>query len=103
MKEGREGPTAGPGVGGQDVTEIIYKKARMRPVQIYAPFSLLFSIKIHDLTELRDMYAIINLDDENKGIDLAEASWYFVVVVGKNHDSCVLCILVEGIKIKTFP
>ncbi|KAM7326335.1 hypothetical protein ACRRTK_014813 [Alexandromys fortis] len=26
-------------------------------------------VKIHDLTELRDMYAIINLDDENKGLD----------------------------------
>lgn len=73
MKEGRESPTAGPGVGGQDVTEIMYKKARMSPVQIYAPFSLLFSIKIHDLTELRDMYAIINLDDENKG--LGTLSW----------------------------
>ncbi|KAL6032112.1 hypothetical protein STEG23_011067, partial [Scotinomys teguina] len=30
-------------------------------------------IKIHDLTELRDMYAIINLDDENKG--LGTLSW----------------------------
>ncbi|NWY71077.1 WDR19 protein, partial [Erithacus rubecula] len=26
-------------------------------------------IKIHDLTDLREMYAIINLDDENKGVD----------------------------------
>nr|XP_045017612.1 WD repeat-containing protein 19 isoform X2 [Jaculus jaculus] len=30
-------------------------------------------IKIHDLAELRDMYAIINLDDENKG--LGTLSW----------------------------
>lgn len=27
-----------------------------------------FSIKIHDLSDLRKMYAIINLDDENKGM-----------------------------------
>lgn len=27
-----------------------------------------FSIKIHDLTDMREMYAIINLDDENKGM-----------------------------------
>lgn len=27
-----------------------------------------FSIKIHDLSDLREMYAIINLDDENKGM-----------------------------------
>uniref|UniRef100_A0A8C3Y0S9 WD repeat domain 19 n=1 Tax=Catharus ustulatus TaxID=91951 RepID=A0A8C3Y0S9_CATUS len=26
-------------------------------------------IKIHDLTDMREMYAIINLDDENKGVD----------------------------------
>ncbi|XP_026503765.1 WD repeat-containing protein 19 isoform X1 [Terrapene carolina triunguis] len=26
-------------------------------------------IKIHDLSELKEMYAIINLDDENKGLD----------------------------------
>ncbi|KFV02721.1 WD repeat-containing protein 19, partial [Tauraco erythrolophus] len=26
-------------------------------------------IKIHDLSDLREMYAIINLDDENKGVD----------------------------------
>lgn len=26
------------------------------------------SIKIHDLSDLREMYAIINLDDENKGM-----------------------------------
>ncbi|XP_062348695.1 WD repeat-containing protein 19 isoform X3 [Cinclus cinclus] len=26
-------------------------------------------IKIHDLTDLREMYAIINLDEENKGVD----------------------------------
>ncbi|XP_016043485.1 WD repeat-containing protein 19 [Erinaceus europaeus] len=26
-------------------------------------------IKIHDLSELKDMYAIINLDEENKGLD----------------------------------
>ncbi|KAM4900315.1 WD repeat-containing protein 19-like isoform 2-T2 [Sylvia borin] len=26
-------------------------------------------IKIHDLTDLKEMYAIINLDDENKGVD----------------------------------
>ncbi|PKU35358.1 wd repeat-containing protein 19 [Limosa lapponica baueri] len=26
-------------------------------------------IKIHDLADLREMYAIINLDDENKGVD----------------------------------
>ncbi|XP_068924468.1 WD repeat-containing protein 19 isoform X1 [Petaurus breviceps papuanus] len=30
-------------------------------------------IKIHDLSELKDMYAIINLDDENKG--LGSLSW----------------------------
>ncbi|XP_005392043.1 PREDICTED: WD repeat-containing protein 19 [Chinchilla lanigera] len=30
-------------------------------------------IKIHDLSELRDMYAIVNLDDENKG--LGTLSW----------------------------
>ncbi|XP_053314341.1 WD repeat-containing protein 19 [Spea bombifrons] len=30
-------------------------------------------IKIHDLTELKDMYAIINLDDETKGLD--KLSW----------------------------
>ncbi|XP_029445186.1 WD repeat-containing protein 19 isoform X1 [Rhinatrema bivittatum] len=30
-------------------------------------------IKIHDLTELKDMYAIINLDDETKGLD--SLSW----------------------------
>ncbi|XP_054993579.1 WD repeat-containing protein 19 isoform X2 [Sorex araneus] len=30
-------------------------------------------IKIHDLSELKDMYAIINLDDENKG--LGTLSW----------------------------
>ncbi|XP_037685531.1 WD repeat-containing protein 19 isoform X2 [Choloepus didactylus] len=30
-------------------------------------------IKIHDLAELKDMYAIINLDDENKG--LSTLSW----------------------------
>lgn len=29
---------------------------------------LFFSIKIHDLSDLREMYAIINLDDENKGM-----------------------------------
>lgn len=27
-----------------------------------------FSIKIHDLADMREMYAIINLDDENKGM-----------------------------------
>ncbi|NWX33087.1 WDR19 protein, partial [Notiomystis cincta] len=26
-------------------------------------------VKIHDLTDMREMYAIINLDDENKGVD----------------------------------
>ncbi|NWW40546.1 WDR19 protein, partial [Panurus biarmicus] len=26
-------------------------------------------IKIHDLTDMKEMYAIINLDDENKGVD----------------------------------
>lgn len=31
-------------------------------------FYLCFSIKIHDLSDLREMYAIINLDDENKGM-----------------------------------
>ncbi|KAM8939516.1 WD repeat-containing protein 19 [Pelodytes ibericus] len=30
-------------------------------------------IKIHDLSELKDMYAIINLDDETKGLD--KLSW----------------------------
>ncbi|KAJ8271702.1 hypothetical protein COCON_G00105610 [Conger conger] len=30
-------------------------------------------IKIHDLTELKDMYAIVNLDDETKGLD--QLSW----------------------------
>ncbi|NXX60947.1 WDR19 protein, partial [Scopus umbretta] len=30
-------------------------------------------IKIHDLSDLREMYAIINLDDENKGVD--QLSW----------------------------
>lgn len=39
---------------------------------IYIFFSF-FSIKIHDLAELKDMYAIINLDDENKGTDFSEA------------------------------
>ncbi|EGW09992.1 WD repeat-containing protein 19, partial [Cricetulus griseus] len=47
-------------------------------------------IKIHDLTELRDMYAIINLDDENKGIDLAKADWYFVIAVMENNDCCMI-------------
>ncbi|GAB1289679.1 WD repeat-containing protein 19 [Apodemus speciosus] len=36
-------------------------------------YSWVSLIKIHDLTELRDMYAIINLDDENKG--LGTLSW----------------------------
>ncbi|XP_053560025.1 WD repeat-containing protein 19 [Bombina bombina] len=31
------------------------------------------NIKIHDLTELKEMYAIINLDDETKGLD--KLSW----------------------------
>ncbi|XP_036373153.1 WD repeat-containing protein 19 [Megalops cyprinoides] len=30
-------------------------------------------IKIHDLTELKEMYAIVNLDDETKGLD--QLSW----------------------------
>ncbi|XP_067993676.1 WD repeat-containing protein 19 isoform X2 [Melanerpes formicivorus] len=30
-------------------------------------------IKIHDLSDLRQMYAIINLDDENKGVD--QVAW----------------------------
>ena len=81
------------------VSKTMYKNARMNPMQIYVLFSLLFSIKIHDLTELRDMYAIINLDDENKGIDLAEASSYFVIIVVKNSDSCVLSVPLEGIKL----
>lgn len=57
------------------------------------PLPLLSSIKIHDLTELRDMYAIINLDDENKGIDLARAHWHFVTAVMENSGCCVVCIL----------
>lgn len=79
---------------------MMYKNARMNPIQIYASFSLLFSIKIHDLTELRDMYAIINLDDENKGIVLAEASWYFVVIIVKTLYALHSC---GRNKINTFP
>lgn len=54
------------------------------------------------MTELRDMYAIINLDDENKGIDLAKADWYFVIAVMENNDCCMVCILIGGLKLTSF-
>ncbi|KAK7804588.1 hypothetical protein U0070_015428, partial [Myodes glareolus] len=41
--------------------------------QAYGNIVCYSCVKIHDLTELRDMYAIINLDDENKG--LGTLSW----------------------------
>lgn len=40
---------------------------------------MFFSIKIHDLAELKDMYAIINLDDENKGTGFSEAIQHFLI------------------------
>lgn len=81
----------------------MYKKnARMKPNKNRYSFSFIFSVKIHDLTELRDMYAIINLDDENKGIDLGKADLYFVIVVTENNDCCMICILIGRIKLTPF-
>lgn len=48
------------------------------------------------------MYAIINLDDENKGIDLGKADLYFVTVVTENNDCYMICILIGRIKLTPF-
>lgn len=75
----------------------------MKPNKNRCSFFFTFSVKIHDLTELRDMYAIINLDDENKGIDLGKADLYFVIVVMENNNCCMICILIGRIKLTPFP
>lgn len=54
-------------------------------------FFLFFSIKIHDLAELKDMYAIINLDDEHKGITFSEVNWH-LIILGR-----VMCLLMYGL------
>lgn len=74
----------------------------MKPNKNRWSFFFTFSVKIHDLTELRDMYAIINLDDENKGMGLGKVDLYFVIVVMENNDCCVICILIGRIKLTPF-
>ena len=36
------------------------------------------------MAELKDMYAIVNLDDEHKGIDFSEANWHLIILVKSN-------------------
>lgn len=49
------------------------------------------------------MYAIINLDDENKGIDFSEADWHFIIPITENYVLIVcFAFIVEGIKLISF-
>ncbi|ERE89257.1 putative fizzy-related protein isoform 1 [Cricetulus griseus] len=53
-------------------------------------------IKIHDLTELRDMYAIINLDDENKAVKKLKDVEYLGTVASICLHSDYAAALFEG-------
>lgn len=59
------------------------------------------SIKIHDLSDLREMYAIINLDDENKGMLnsplLEELNFYSRVKQNFDGDSVYIHALIKSV------
>lgn len=64
---------------------------------------LYFSIKIHDLSDLSEMYAIINLEDENKGMAASQVIkiklilfelTLYLYMTGRmfNANQCSLCL-----------